>query len=601
MSDQASKLSTRQFFATVWWLFVYNVKLSSFTTIARIITASLLALNPLFNAYIFARLLDGIITIATNGSDINTIIPLLGVLLAYNILNSGMSHFESFLQDAMSHYSNSKSPQLLFSHINTLGIQTLENPEVVNKVQRSTEVIKGLDTDFNRVISLVAQIIILCAASATIIQKMPIMTLVIFASVLPRLASNRYFMRKDWQLWRNQTENRRRAGFISSTLTETTNLQEVSITSAFEYLNAQYKAFIEHYITSAIQNFKRWMTFSFLFNILTQMASMFGYYSIFKNLFLKLISIGDVTFLMRSLDLFASSVRDVSGTFTSLFERCIKVNEVREVFEMKPMIFDGKIELPNQGTAPLISFKNVSFSYPHAEARAIKHLNLEIKPGEKIAIVGENGAGKTTLVKLLCRFYKVSDGAITLDDKNINDLAIASWYNNLGVLFQDYNAYGALTLRENIHLGNSKNELDEARMKSAAEKANINSFIEHYKNGFEQVLSEKFKGGTRPSTGQWQKIAIARFFYRNSPVVIFDEPTASIDAISESEIFGQIYDFFAGKTVIIISHRFSTVRNADRIFVLDNGEIVESGTHTQLMRKRGKYHKAFTIQAKGYK
>jgi len=140
-----------------------------------------------------------------------------------------------------------------------------------------------------------------------------------------------------------------------------------------------------------------------------------------------------------------------------------------------------------------------------------------------------------------------------------------------------------------------------SKIEAASNQANVNSFLGDYKNGFNQILSEGYKGGTRPSTGQWQKIAIARFFYRNTPVVVFDEPTASIDAVSEAEIFGKIYDFFKGKTVIIISHRFSTVRNADKIYVLDKGEIIESGNHKELMKIKGKYYNAFNIQAKGYK
>ena len=291
----------------------------------------------------------------------------------------------------------------------------------------------------------------------------------------------------------------------------------------------------------------------------------------------------------------------MSGSYTALRERSIRIAEIKEVFEMKPNITDGAVVLPENETPPNITLKNVSFAYPRAETNVIKNLNLEIKPGEKIAIVGENGAGKTTLVRILSRFYKVSEGEILLDSTNINDIKIESWYKNLGVLFQDYNTYSPLTLKENIHLGNAHEKLDEERMIEAANKANVNSFLANFKNGYDQVLSEKFKGGTRPSTGQWQKIAIARFFYRNSPVVIFDEPTASIDAVSESEIFGQIYDFFKGKTVIIISHRFSTVRNADKIYVLDKGEIIESGSHDELMARKGKYHHAFTIQAEGYR
>ena len=268
---------------------------------------------------------------------------------------------------------------------------------------------------------------------------------------------------------------------------------------------------------------------------------------------------------------------------------------------MKPIVEDGHIELFSSEITPSIRFKDVSFKYPGADKYVIENLSLDIKPGEKIAIVGENGAGKTTIVKLLSRFYKVDKGAVLLDDININDIKIESWYKNLGVLFQDYNTYPHLTLKENIYLGRSYEPIDISKIEIAAHQANVDSFVHDYKKGYDQVLSEKYKGGTRPSTGQWQKIAIARFFYRNSPVVVFDEPTASIDAISEAEIFGKIYDFFKGKTVIIISHRFSTVRNADKIYVLDKGEIIESGNHEELMKLKGKYHKAFNIQAKGYK
>jgi ABC-type multidrug transport system fused ATPase/permease subunit len=182
----------------------------------------------------------------------------------------------------------------------------------------------------------------------------------------------------------------------------------------------------------------------------------------------------------------------------------------------------------------------------------------------------------------------------------LQDIKIADWYKNMGVLFQDFNQYPQLTAKENIYIGNTSEPVDEVAIRLAAQSADALEFIEEFPNKFDQILSEKFKGGIRPSTGQWQKLAIARFFYRNAPLVIFDEPTASIDAISEFNIFNKIYDFFKDKTVIIISHRFSTVRNADRIVVLDHGEIIEEGNHNDLISKNGYYAKAFNLQARGY-
>lgn len=601
MEDKDKKLSFGEFLGTLRWLIAYNIKLAPAAAIFESTTTILLTLNPLINAYIFGRLLDSIIKIVVAGSSLSGVVPMLGILLAYNIINSAIFYADAYFEAVMNITTQYKSPQLLYRHMHSLGIQTLENPDVANKMQRSREAIGALGGDFQRTVGFLGRIITLIIAVFVVARIMPIVAVIIFVSLLPGLVSNRYHMRKEWRLYRDETENRRRAFFVSSALTETSNLQEITITSAYRSLSNIYKEFTDRYMKADLDIMKRWDALGFFLGSIKEVASIFGYFTILKNLFNRSISVGAVTFQMRALDIFVSSLSQVTSNYSNLYERCIRINEVKEVFDMKPMIADGDTVMEISGQAPKIELKEVSFKYPNSERYVLRDLNLEIKPGEKIAIVGENGAGKTTLVKLLSRFYKVDKGGIYLNGENINNIKIDSWYKNLGVLFQDYNTYGSLTLKENILLGNSHEELDEEKMKLAAERANVNSFIDDYKNGYDQVLSEKFKGGTRPSTGQWQKIAIARFFYRNSPVVIFDEPTAAIDAVAEAEIFGQIYEFFKDKTVIIISHRFSTVRNADKIYVLDEGKIAESGNHDELMALKGKYYKAFTIQAEGYK
>lgn len=600
MEDKDKKLSFGQFLGSLRWLIVYSIRLAPVAAIFEIITLILIKLNPLINAYIFARLLDAIIKVVTAGSSQSEVMIMLGVLLAYNILNSGIYYAYQYFGMAMNAASQYKTPRVLYSHMQTLGIQTLENPEVANKVQRIREALWSLRNGFETAITFCAEIATLIAAALVVVKIMPIVVAAILLCMLPGLFSDRLHMRKDWHLYRHETENKRRADFVSESLMETRNLQEITITSGYNHLDNIYRKFADRYIEANMAIIKSWQIWGFLLGIMKEVASIFGYFTIFKNLLNKLISIGDVTFQMRALDIFVGNLSEVMSSYGSLYEQCIRINETREVFKMKPMVSDGEISMDMTGIAPNIEIKGVSFKYPNSDRFILKDFDLEIKPGEKIAIVGENGAGKTTLVKLLSRFYKVNEGGIYLDGKNINDIKIDSWYKNLGVLFQDYNTYSSLTLKENILLGNSQEELDSEKMELAANRANVNSFMGNYTNGYEQVLSEKFKGGVRPSTGQWQKIAIARFFYRNSPVVIFDEPTAAIDAVAEAEIFGQIYEFFKNKTVIIISHRFSTVRNADKIYVLDEGKIAESGNHDQLMALKGKYYKAFTIQAEGY-
>lgn len=601
-ANNQRKLSMKEFFKTMKWLFLFNFKLSPGFAVSQIIIRMILNISPLFNAYIFARLLDKIIKILSNSNaSLNEIIPLLLLLLCFNLIISALNSAYSYIMSSMSSLSSYMTPIILSKKISSLGIQTLESPEVVNKIQRARETLNSVNNDFERLVISCSSVIVFLVTSLVMIKIMPVIALIIVVVTIPEVISNKIYMRKNWSYWRTETENMRRAGGCNSTLNEAANLQEITITSSFNFISNISKKFTDRYLSLQINNFKKWYLSGFFLGALPDIASIFGYFSILKNLFYRLISIGDVTFQMRALDMFAGNLSSMINSFNGLLERAIRVNEVKIVFDMKPMIDDGNVKLEKIDSAPSIKFDNVSFKYPGADRYVINNLTLDIKPGEKIAIVGENGAGKTTLVKLLSRFYKIDSGSILLNDININNIEINDWYKNLGVLFQDYNTYSYLSLKENIFLGKPDEDLNIEKIKIAATQANIDSFIGKYKGGFDQVLSEKFKGGTRPSTGQWQKIAIARFFYRNSPVVVFDEPTASIDAISEAEIFGKIYDFFKGKTVIIISHRFSTVRNADKIYVLDNGQIIESGKHTELMKLKGRYCNAFNIQAKGYK
>ncbi|KKR69651.1 MAG: ABC transporter, ATP-binding/permease protein [Candidatus Woesebacteria bacterium GW2011_GWA2_40_7b] len=271
-----------------------------------------------------------------------------------------------------------------------------------------------------------------------------------------------------------------------------------------------------------------------------------------------------------------------------------------ELFELYEPEVDGTKVLITEGKPPEIKIDDIAFTYPNGIHPVIKNLSLDFKPGEKVAIVGENGAGKTTLVKLITRIYRPQEGKIILRNVNLNDIKRESLNKKFGVLFQDFNSYGNLTVSENIQMGKTSRKVDNDLIEKALIKADAMGFVEKYPKKLDQVLSERYKGGVRPSGGQWQKIAIARFFYRNAPVLILDEPTASIDAISEAEIFNNIYRFMDGKTVIIISHRFSTVRNADRILVLDKGRIIEEGSHEELLAIDGKYARMYRLQAKGY-
>jgi ATP-binding cassette subfamily B protein len=247
---------------------------------------------------------------------------------------------------------------------------------------------------------------------------------------------------------------------------------------------------------------------------------------------------------------------------------------------------------------PRIEFRGVSFAYPSGHV-ALRDVSFVIEPGESVALVGVNGAGKSTIVKLLCRFYDATEGVILVNGVDLRTLDLAHWYAHLGTLFQDFVQY-KLTVRDNVLLGDPS-RVDEGAVVAAVEKAGARAFVEALPARYDQFLGTDFEDGEQLSGGQWQKLAIARAFYQAAPVLILDEPTSAIDAEAEAEIFDNLAAAYDDKTLILVSHRFSTVRNADRIIVIEEGTVVEAGSHDELVAGAGRYASMFAAQAAGYR
>lgn len=270
-----------------------------------------------------------------------------------------------------------------------------------------------------------------------------------------------------------------------------------------------------------------------------------------------------------------------------------------ELFELRPKITSkSNAQHVSFPTPPRIEFRNVSFRYPNESGESplvLQQLSFTIEPGEKIAIVGVNGSGKTTLIKLLCRIYDPTEGGIFINGTDLRDLNLEDWQSAIGILFQDFPIYN-LTIRESIGVGRIAANYDDDRLRQAARFSGADEFITDY----DQLIWKEFKGGIDLSKGQHQRLAVARMFYRNASITIMDEPTASIDAVTEEKIFSSLESNTQGKTVILITHRFSTVKNADKILLLEHGKIIEQGSHRQLMQLAGKYADLYTMQAKRY-
>jgi ABC-type multidrug transport system fused ATPase/permease subunit len=442
---------------------------------------------------------------------------------------------------------------------------------------------RGIQDAINNIVSSTGAIIAVATFS-------PWLALITGASVLPMVLNDKKYRYLIYKHGYENTEKSRLAFGASQDLMDSRDLQEIKINSGYGYLDTG--------ITLGIM--KKWNISGYFFDNLSEVILYIGYINIFSRLIAHEISVGSATFYQRMLASLQGNITNIFMMTNDLMESSLRLKDTYELFQVTPSFPDGTEKMAPLSEGPEIEFKNVTFEYPRTGKTIIKNLNLKIRKGEKVAIVGHNGAGKTTMIRLLLRLYRVQQGEILVNGVNINNLDIDSFYKNSGVLMQEYNMYPYLTARENILIGRPDVPVEEERIIKAAESADALAFINDFPNKFDQILSEKYKGGIRPSSGQWQKIAIARLFYRDPPLVLFDEPTSSIDAVSEYNIFNRIYEFFNNKTVIIISHRFSTVRNADRIIVIKEGEILEEGTHDQLIALNGEYCKAFLLQAQGY-
>lgn len=424
--------------------------------------------------------------------------------------------------------------------------------------------------------------------------------LILLAGTLPELLIEGRYGTEIWGIYNTKAGFRRQFWNLRAHFTNVPNLIELRLFQNVKYFYDRIAALFE--IFQSDQRFaeKRKIKHTMTGAVISQLAIGFTLFWFIYQVVQGSIAIGTLTFLLSSVTalrgalsgLFANIGRQYSdGLFVSDFFKFLNMPNAVE----KPV---AGVVLSNDLT-PEIVFENVSFRYEGAENWALRNFSLTIKPGEKLAVVGVNGAGKTTFVKLLCRFYDPTEGRILIGGHDLRTLDIESWYHHLGILFQDYASYH-FPVKEAIAIGRTEKPLDMERVKEAAESGEAQVFIERWKNNYEQMLGKKFAGGVEPSIGQWQKLAIARTFYRDAQVLILDEPTSSIDAEAETKIFEKMEHLSKDKTVILISHRFSTVRQADQICVIEGGTISELGSHKELLAKEGTYARLFKMQAKGY-
>ncbi len=437
--------------------------------------------------------------------------------------------------------------------------------------------------------------------AAGLIVYAPWLIVLLVVALVPAFLSEAHFNALNYTLNYTKTPERRELEYIRQTGASVETAKEVKIFGLHGFLIGRFRELSEQFYRANRSLAIRRAGWG---SLLTAFGTL-GYYVAYAYIAWRTVrgefSIGDLTFLAGSFRRLRQLLEGMLVGFSQVAGQALYLDDLFSFFEIEPEITSPSAPRPFPAAIREgFVFENVGFRYPGAERWAVRHLTFTLQAGEVLALVGENGAGKTTLVKLLARLYDPDEGRILLDGHDLREYDLDVLRSNIGVIFQDFVRYH-LTAAENIAVGRIEARNDRERIVEAARRSLADEVIDRLPNGYDQVIGKRFKSGMDLSGGEWQKVAIARAYMRDSQLLILDEPTAALDARSEFEVFQRFKELSAGKTAVLISHRFSSVRMADRILVLEQGQVEAVGTHEELLAQRGRYAELFELQAAGYR
>jgi len=448
---------------------------------------------------------------------------------------------------------------------------------------------------------LVQQAITTVTLSVSIMLFSPWLMLLLIAGVVPAFLGESHFALLGYAKNFRQTPMRRQLDYLRVLGGSKEAAKELKLFGLRHFLRDRFTRLSDQIYKEDVALSRRKLVAG---SVLSMIGTM-GYYSAYVYVIWRTVagelSIGTLTFLTGAIQQASSNIQQMFSTLAAIGDQALFLTDLMAFFEMKPTIRSKPNALP--APRPIvrgITFQNVSFRYPGNSRLVLDRINFQLHPKERLALIGENGEGKTTVVKLMTRLYDPTEGEILLDGVDLREFEIEDLHREMGVIFQDFMRY-EMTARENIAVGRVEEIDNLGLLKTASHKSMADGVIERLPLGYEQMLGRRFEQGVDLSGGEWQKVALARAYLRNAQILILDEPTAALDARSEFEVFRRFSELTAGKMALFISHRFSTVRAADRILVLANGKIAEEGTHDQLSSLGGRYAEMFEMQASSYR
>ncbi len=564
------------------------------------------ALLPAGQAWAGKLIIDAIVNATRQGMEpaagLRYVVPYLALELALLLVSSitGQVHslIDRILQMQLTNHVNS----LLIRKAISLDLRFFEDPLFYDTLQNAR---RQADTSalniVNSTLQMVQQVITMATLVALLLRFSPWLAVIVFVAAIPAFLSQGQHAERAFRAVTRRAPEARLLNYLETLLTGIESVKEVKLLGLGEPLLRRYQELFTRFYLEDRAIAERRTLGGLAWGMLSNLVYYGSYAWIVLRTIAGLITLGDMTMFLGIFRHSQSSVRTLLDSLNRLYESNLFLDNLLIYLKLQPQLVapvNGRI-----APAPIvqgIEFRHVSFRYPGSDVTVLRDINLHILPGERIALVGLNGAGKTTLIKLLTRLYDPTEGQVLLDGVDLREYDLSSLHQRFGIIFQDFVRY-QFTVRENIGFGQVDALDDFERIKGAAERGGADSVIEKLAQGYDTMLGRRWEKGQELSGGEWQKIALARAFMRKAEVLVLDEPTSSLDAEAEYEVFRRFGELMEGRIAVLISHRFSTVRMADRIAVLSAGKIVELGSHAELIELDGAYARLFNLQAEGYR
>ena len=565
------------------------------------------ALIPAAMLYVTKVIVDGVVDAAARGGSwtelITPVALMFGLWLSETLLNAVTNPVQSILSQRVYYAAQER----VIEKAGALDIAFFESPKFYDQLRHAQDQLYQVESVVWSTISLLRNGVGLTAIMGLLTILHPFAIVVLIATVLPALLMQGYFARKHFDFDAEWIRNNRMLGYLVRLMTSRDSAKEIRVFTLGDTFASRYKAFRERHLRASI---KLWID---LFKVRTglDVISLAGVAAIWAyavhQAVLARITIGDLTLVFNAAQQGRGLLMGLVGTGGRVYENALFVTRFFDLVDMDPQSVDASLRPPPRDPVPFprrieqgVAFKNVSFKYPGSDAWVLRDASFEIPPRGKLAIVGENGAGKTTLVKLLSRLYDPAEGKVLLDGRDLRDYRLDDVRREVAVVFQDFFRYD-LSAADNIGFGEVRALDDRDRIRTAATDAGAHDTIDALPKGYDTVLGKTFDEGVDLSGGEWQHLAISRAFMSDARILILDEPTAALDAFREHRLYEQVAEFTTDRMVVFISHRFSTVRMADLIVVVEQGRVVEIGSHDELLAREGRYAAMFNTQAARYR